>query len=240
LQSGTPVELPFIEQTPTLLQMWYGGQELGIAIADVMFGDRNPSGKLSLTWPKRVQDNPAYLNFGRSDKGAVTYGEGIWAGWKWYEALDLKPEFPFGYFASFGKIVDVSHGLSYTTFEYSNLTVDKNVIGEDEGLEATIQIKNVGSVAGAEVVQFYISDLTSTIKRPLKELKGFDKAYLKPGETSTVKFVVDKYSISYFDEDKMSWIAEAGKFSLCVGQSSVEIKAKVDFELSVTYWWTGL
>lgn len=97
LQCGTPVELPFIAQTPTIVQAWYGGQELGNAIADVLFGDVNPSGKLSLSWPKRVQDNPAYLNFGRSDKGAVTYGEGVWAGWKWYEAIEIQPEFPFGY-----------------------------------------------------------------------------------------------------------------------------------------------
>ena len=97
LQSGTPVELPFIKQTPTILQAWYGGQELGNAIADVLFGRRNPSGKLSLSWPKRLQDNPAYLNFGRSDKGAVTYGEGVWVGWKWCEAIGVQPEFPFGY-----------------------------------------------------------------------------------------------------------------------------------------------
>ena len=97
LQCGTPVELPFINQTPTILQAWYGGQELGNAIVDVLFGDVTPSGKLSLSWPKRVQDNPAYLNFGRSDKGGVTYGEGVYAGWKWYEALQIEPEFPFGY-----------------------------------------------------------------------------------------------------------------------------------------------
>jgi len=97
LQCGTPVELPFIRQTPTILQAWYGGQELGNAIADVLFGDVTPSGKLSLSWPKRVQDNPAYLNFGRSDKGSVTYGEGVYVGWKWYEALQICPEFPFGY-----------------------------------------------------------------------------------------------------------------------------------------------
>ena len=99
LQCGTPVELPFISQTPTILQAWYGGQELGNAIADVLFGDVTPSGKLSLSWPKRVRDNPAYLNFGRSDKGSVTYGEGVYAGWKWYEALQIEPEFPFGYVA---------------------------------------------------------------------------------------------------------------------------------------------
>jgi len=130
--------------------------------------------------------------------------------------------------------------LSYTTFEYSNLTVDTSLIGGGEEFKATIQIKNVGSVAGAEVVQFYISDLTSTIKRPLKELKGFNKVYLKPGESKSVQFVVDKYAISYFDEDKMSWIAEAGRFILWAGQSSAKLNAKVDFELATTYWWTGL
>ena len=96
LQCGTPVELPFIEHAPTVVQAWYGGQELGNAIADILFGDATPSGKLSLSWPKRLQDNPAYLNFGRSDKRGVTYGEGIYVGWKWYEALQIDPEFPFG------------------------------------------------------------------------------------------------------------------------------------------------
>jgi len=96
IQSGTPVELPFVDHASTLLQIWYGGQELGNAISDVLLGNVNPSGKLPLSWPKRVQDNPSYLNFGRSDKGYVTYGEGVWVGWKYYEAMDLKPEFPFG------------------------------------------------------------------------------------------------------------------------------------------------
>ena len=107
--------------------------------------------------------------------------------------------------------------MSYTTFEYSNLTVDKSLIGKEEEFKATIQIKNLGSVAGAEVVQFYISDLASTIKRPLKELKGFNKVFLKPGESKSVQFVVDKYAMSCFDEDKMSWIAEAGTFILWAG-----------------------
>src|SRR5271170_825801 len=135
---------------------------------------------------------------------------------------------------------DGRHGLSYTSFEYSSITLDKTRIGKDEKLIATVNVKNLGSVAGAEIVQFYVADTKSYIKRPLKELKGFSKVHLKPGETKVVSFVVDKYAISYFDEDRSSWLAEKGKFTILVGASSADIKATADFELSTTYWWTGL
>jgi len=130
--------------------------------------------------------------------------------------------------------------MSYTLFEYSNLKLDKTTIGKDETLTVTITVKNVGEVFGSEVVQFYISDTQSYIKRPIKELKGFTKVHLQPKQSKTITFVVDKYAISYFDEDKSSWIAEKGEFKLLVGSSSAEIKSSATFELSSTYWWTGL
>src|SRR5271154_981832 len=135
---------------------------------------------------------------------------------------------------------DYRHGLSYTSFEYSSITLDKKKIGKDEKLTATVKVKNIGSVAGAEAVQFYVADTQSYLKRPVKELKGFKKVHLKPGETKVVSFVVDKYAISYFDEDRSSWLAEKGMFTILVGASSADIKATADFELSTTYWWTGL
>jgi len=130
--------------------------------------------------------------------------------------------------------------MSYTSFEYSKLSLDETKIGKDETLTASIDVKNVGAVSGAEAVQFYVADLESYIKRPVKELKGFRKVYLKPCETKMVAFVVDKYAISYFDEDKASWIAEKGIFTILAGASSTNIKATANFELSSTYWWTGL
>jgi len=125
-------------------------------------------------------------------------------------------------------------------FEYSSITLDKKKIGKDEKLTATVKVKNIGSVAGAEAVQFYVADTQSYLKRPVKELKGFNKVHLKSGETKVVSFVVDKYAISYFDEDRSSWLAEKGTFTILVGASSADIKATADFELSTTYWWTGL
>ena len=130
--------------------------------------------------------------------------------------------------------------MSYTSFEYSKLSLNKTKIGKDETITASIDIKNVGKVAGAEVVQFYIADDESFIKRPVKELKGFGKVTLKPGEKKSVTFAVDKYAISYFDEDKSSWIAEKGKFTILAGASSVNVKATANFELTTTYWWSGL
>jgi len=135
---------------------------------------------------------------------------------------------------------DHRHGLSYTSFEYSSITLDKSRIGKYEKLTATVSVKNLGLVAGAEVVQYYVGNNQSYIKRPVKELKGFNKVHLKPGETKMVSFVVDKYAISYFDEDRSSWLAEKGTFTILVGASSVDIKATADFELSTSYWWTGL
>ena len=130
--------------------------------------------------------------------------------------------------------------MSYTSFEYSKLLLDKTKIGKDETLTASISVKNVGAVSGAEVVEFYVADIESYIKRPVKELKGFGKVYLKPSETNIVTFLVDKYAISYFDEDKASWIEEKGIFTILAGASSANIKATANFELSSTYWWTGL
>lgn len=130
--------------------------------------------------------------------------------------------------------------MSYTSFEYSKLSLDKPRIDKDETLRASIDVRNLGPVSGAEVVQFYIADVDSSIKRPVKELKGFSKVHLKSGEKESITFVVDKYAISYFDEDKSSWIAEKGTFTILAGASSADIRATADFELSSTYWWTGL
>jgi len=130
--------------------------------------------------------------------------------------------------------------LSYTSFDFLHLSLDKTVIGENESLTATIEVKNTGAVEGAEVVQLYIQDQESSVKRPIKELAAFAKVHLRPGETKSVSLTIDKYAISYFDEDRNAWIAEQGLFTLLTGPSSADIRAEATFELSTTYWWSGL
>lgn len=228
MQSGTPVEMPWINDVNALIHAWYGGNETGNTIADILFGDVCPSGKLSLSFPVRVQHNPAYLNY-RTEGGRVIYGEDIYIGYRFYEFVDREVLFPFG------------HGLSYTTFAFSNLSVT------DKGGELTVSVsvKNTGSVKGAEVVQVYIAPKQKAkVNRPVKELKGFAKVQLGPGETkiATVK-VATKYAASYWDEERDQWCAEEGDYEVIVSDSS-EVKGdktvRGSFKVAETFWWSGL
>ncbi|KAJ3541039.1 hypothetical protein NM208_g4789 [Fusarium decemcellulare] len=227
MQSGTPVEMPWSSQAPGLLQAWYGGNETGDAIADVLFGDVNPSGKLSLSFPVRNEDNPAYLNF-RSEAGRVLYGEDVYMGYRWYEALEKPVAFPFGF------------GLSYTTFKTSDLSLSqaKNV------LSIRVTIQNNGDRDGAHVVQVYIAPRTPSIRRPAKELKEFAKVFLKAGESKTIELSIPvKYACSYFDERRHQWICEQGRYTLYVADSSIfhaDQVPNVDFEVAETFWWSGI
>lgn len=230
LQSGTPVSMPWLSDVPALLQAWYGGNETGNGLADVLFGDVNPSGKLSLSFPRRVEDNPAFLNY-RSEAGRVLYGEDVYVGYRYYEKLKREVNFPFG------------HGLSYTTFAFSDLEVD--VESEEGVLLVSVAVTNTGSVAGAQVVQVYVSQDKPTIQRPVKELKGFAKVFLKAGECEIVRVTVPiKYACSYFDEKRDQWILEKGAYRVVVSDSSeiVEDKAlEKRFEISKeTSWWSGV
>jgi len=192
IQSGTPVSMPFLSTTPALLHAWYGGNETGNAIADIIFGNVNPSAKLPLSFPKRIQDNPAFLSF-RSERGRAIYGEDVYVGYRWYEALELPVLFPFG------------HGLSYTSFSFSDLKVEKG----EKNLSVKVKIENTGSLAGAEVVQVYVSQKNPSIKRPPKELKGFSKAWLDKGEEKVVEVNIEvKYAVSFWDEVRNAWISE--------------------------------
>lgn len=227
IQSGTPVAMPWVDSAPAVMQAWYGGNETGNAIADVLFGDVNPGGKLPLTFPAKLEDTPAYLNFG-SERGRTLYGEDIFVGYRYYEYINRKVLFPFG------------HGLSYTDFHVDDLFVEARE--EEDGLTVSVVVQNTGSRGGAYVSQVYVSQDRSSIARPVKELKGFGKVFLKPGEKQVLEISMSlKYATSYWDEQKKSWAMEKDTFKVLVGSSSADEKMlSGSFKLSRTRWWKGL
>ncbi|KAG7050702.1 beta-glucosidase [Colletotrichum scovillei] len=251
VQSGTPVSMPWIDQAGAVLHAWFGGNESGNGIADVLFGEVNPAGKLPLTMPRRVQDNPAALSF-RSDNGRCLYSEDVYVGYRWYDTLDIEPLFPFG------------HGLSYTTFEVTDLEVSdasaqtnghangNNTITVQEADSLTVRVKvaNTGSRAGSEVVQVYVTPaartpLTSTtrdtITRPKKEMKGFTKVTLEAGASVTTEISLDVLrATSYWSEMEDCWRSDAGSYGILVGTSSRGefLEKTVKVEMSRT--WKGL
>lgn len=231
MQSGTPVHMPWVDKVAAVVQAWYGGNETGNIIADVLFGDANPSGKLSLSWPKRVEDNPAYLNY-RSEGGRVLYGEDIYVGYRYYEKVKREVLFPFGF------------GLSYTEFELSGLEVVDDGKDEDGKITIKVTVKNVGSVKGQEVVQVYVAPPKSSVSRPVKELRGFTKVGLEAGESQRVEVTVQKkYAASYWDEFRDKWCVEGGEYGVIVGNSSVQVEGKTlrgGFKVGETFWWLSL
>ena len=227
MQTGTPEEMPWLEKSPAVIQAWYGGNETGNCIADVLFGDYNPSGKLSLSFPKRLQDVPSFLNF-RTEAGRTLYGEDVYVGYRYYEFADREVNFPFG------------HGLSYTTFSFSDLSVKQS----DGKITTNLKIKNTGSLKGAEVAQLYVSPKQAArINRPVKELKGFAKVELEAGETKTVTIEeLEKYAAAYFDEERDQWCVEKGEYEVIVSNSSAvtEEALRGSFTVSKSYWWSGI
>ncbi|KAH7161657.1 glycoside hydrolase superfamily [Dactylonectria macrodidyma] len=229
-QSGMPIEMPWAHKAKTLAHAWLGGQELGHGLTDFLFGHINPSARMPLTFPKRMQDNPAYLTFGKADRDLL-YGEGVFIGYKYYEQLEVEPEFYFG------------HGLSYTQFRYSNLVVPSEFASDTEhSMELLVDLENTGKLRGAEIIQVYITDPDSTFQRPKKELKAFKKVVLEPGEKQKISVVLDKYAVSYWSEEHGRWMAEAGKFGVVLAKSANprdEI-LRGEFNLPDTFWWSGL
>ena len=213
VNTGSAVEMPWIDKVSTVVQLWYDSQEQGNALADVLFGDVNPSGKLPTTFPVRLEDNPAYINY-PGENGKVKYGEGIFVGYRYYDKKNLAPLFPFG------------HGLSYTSFKYSNLRLNKKFMTPDQTLTVKVDVTNTGKVAGKDVVQVYVRDVKSTFARPEKELKAFAKVELKPKQTKTVTFMLDREAFWYFDTDTNAWSTEAGEFEVWVGGSSRDVREK--------------
>ena len=225
--SGNAVAMPWAKKVPAIVQGWFIGSEAGEALASVLAGDVNPSGKLPFTWYARLEDCGAhatgsYPGTWREGHQIIdeTYKEDIFVGYRWTDKQKIKPLFPFGY------------GLSYTTFQVSNLRADKKEMTADDQLTITADVKNIGSMAGAEVLQLYISDTKSSQPRPVKELKGFKKIYLEPGETQQVSFTIDCSALSFYDDKTGDWTAEPGEFVAMVNNSSAPTKNLIRFMLS--------
>ena len=222
LNNGAPVVMgEWLDQTAAVLEAWMMGQAGGSAIADVLFGRVNPSGKLAETFPLRLIDTPSYLNF-PGENGVVRYGEGLFIGYRYYDAKETAVLFPFGY------------GLSYTTFEYSNLQLSADRFKDVDGLTVSVDVTNTGAVAGKEVVQLYVHDHESRLVRPYKELKGFAKVSLQPGETQTVSLALDSRAFAYYDPAHHQWITEDGQFDILVGASSADIRCRATVSLQST------
>ena len=210
LHNGSPVEMPWLGEIKGLLETYLGGQAGGAAAANILYGKINPSGKLAETMPLKLSDNPSYLNFGGGEK--VEYREGIFVGYRYYDTQEMDVAFPFGY------------GLSYTTFAYSNLKLSMENPTEKDTVMVSADVTNTGKSAGKEVVQLYIRDLTGSAIRPEKELKGFEKVFLEPGETKTVTMELNKRSFAWYNTELHDWFAASGDYEILVGASSRDIR----------------
>ena len=219
LQSGCPALMPWLDDVAAVVQAWYPGQEAGHSIADVLLGHAEPGGRLPQTFPRRLEDDPTRINY-PGDAGHVRYGEGVYVGYRYAEKVKIAPLFPFGF------------GLSYTRFSAGPLRLDKPQLEPRETMNVFVDVTNVGDRAGATVVQLYVRDEIASVSRPEKELKGFVKIALSPGETRTVAFALDMRAFAYFDVSDRRWVAEPGEFYALVGFSSAEIVSSARFSLS--------
>ena len=219
IAAGSAVTMTkWIGHVPAVVQAWYGGQEAGHAIGDILFGLQNPSGKLPVTFPKQWSDSPAYGHY-PGENLHVTYQEGIYVGYRGFDQRNVEPLFPFGY------------GLSYTKFDYSGLKITPAKATAGQQVQVTMRVRNSGPRAGAEVVQLYVHDVKSSVDRPTKELKGFRRVMLNPGQAQDLSFTLDKSALSFFSTAKDDWVAEPGTFEVWIGASSRDIRLKGSFEL---------
>jgi beta-glucosidase len=223
LQTGAPVELPWLDKVPAVLQAWYPGQECGHAIADVLFGAAEPGGRLPQSWPKQLADvvtsQGDALRYPGQD-GRVVYDEGVFIGYRHYERSGTEVMFPFG------------HGLGYTRFEHSALRLGQTELAPGGTLTVQVDVTNTGQRAGQEVVQLYVADRAASVARPPQELKGFAKLTLQPGQTGTARFTLDMRALAWFDATRNAWVAEAGEFDVRVGASSQDIRQRASFTLT--------
>jgi len=224
LNTGSPISMPWLDKVAAVVQAWYPGQECGNALADVLFGNTNPAGKLPQTFPQRLEDTPTYLDF-PGENGKIYYSEGLFVGYRYYDKREIAPLFPFGF------------GLSYTTFRYSSLSLSAQEIGPDDTLHLSVDITNTGQRAGKEIVQVYVRDVQAHLQRPEKELKAFAKVELAPGERKTVTLSMARDALAYYDDRAREWVAEAGEFEVLVGASSQDIRVRSTFTLTATARW---
>jgi beta-glucosidase len=214
---------PWLDRVPAVLQANYPGMEGGTALARVLFGDVDPSGKLTCTYPKRLMDSPAHaLGTYPGTNGTLFYTEGLLVGYRWFDTKNIEPLFPFGY------------GLSYTRFEYSDLKLVAGDPPDDPVVTAEFEIANTGRRAGAEVAELYVRLAHPGLPRPLKELKGFEKVLLQPGEKRNVSIPIDRRAFAYYDPGKNGWVSEAGDFEIQIGSSSRDIRLHDTFPLART------
>lgn len=211
LHGGGAVELPWIDRVRAVLCLHLGGCAVGEAAVKLLYGEENPGGRLAETWPLRLEDTPSYLNF-PGEEGVVRYAEDIFIGYRYYDKKKMPVLFPFG------------HGLSYTRFEYRDLALSVNVMDDTGTLTVSCRVKNAGDVPGSEVVQLYVGDVESTVRRPVRELKGFERVELLPGEAKTVSFALDKRAFAYYETKIHDWFVESGEFRVEIGASSRDIR----------------
>jgi beta-glucosidase len=216
LNTGSPVTMPWLDQVPAVLQLWYAGQEAGNALADVLFGDGDPGGRLPTTFPRHLADNPAYLNY-PGENGQVLYGEGLFVGYRYYDKKRITPLFPFGF------------GLSYTTFAYRRLELDKETYRRGDKIEVEVEVENTGARRGSEVIQLYVCDVAARLSRPEKELKQFAKVTLDPGERRVITLTLDEEALAFYDPAVGDWVVEPGRFVLLAGHSAADIRLQQTF-----------
>ncbi len=220
LQNGSPVSMPWLDQVDGVVEAYLGGQAGGLALADVLTGKVNPSGKLAETFPKRIEDNPTYIGWA-GEEGKTYYNEGVFVGYRYYDKKQVEPLFPFGY------------GLSYSSFALADLKVNRDQISETDSVTVTVKVKNTGKLAGKEVVQLYVKDEASSVNRPERELKHFAKVDLQPGEQKEVSFQLSNRDFAFYSAQHEQWISESGEFSIQVGSSSRDLPLKQTISLAV-------
>ncbi|HEY6915034.1 MAG TPA: glycoside hydrolase family 3 C-terminal domain-containing protein, partial [Paludibacter sp.] len=222
LASGNAVEMPWLSNVQAVLQAWYLGSEAGNAIANIVSGDVNPTGKLPFSFPKKIEDNAAH-SFGTmsypGDGKKQEYMEDILVGYRWFDTKKISPLFPFGY------------GLSYTTFEYGKISTDKKEYASNETIKLSFTLKNTGKTAGAEIAQIYMSQPKASVVRPVKELKSFKKVFLSAGETRTVELEVKVQDMAFYNDKTHAWEVEPGEFVLCNASSSADVKSKISVRI---------
>ena len=207
LHNGSAVVMPWKDQVEGILEAYLGGEAVGKAVAEVLAGRKNPSGRLAETFPLRLEDTPCYLTYGKGFDNAV-YQEGVFVGYRYYTSRKMETAFPFGY------------GLSYTTFAYSDLQLDKKEMSDKEHVEVSVKVKNTGKRAGKTVVQLYVAAPEAEVVRPVRELRGFEKVSLEAGEEKTVTFTLDERAFSYWNTQIHDWYAEEGSYQVMIGENA--------------------